>query len=97
MAPKFAEHAQSVTVFMRNQTYIGPQIGSSVLNKEADEDAMDPQAAREHRYTDKEKERFRQETEYHLNYRREIERAAISGFLAFFRGSEANLQSKAVM
>lgn len=97
MVPKFAQDAQSVTIFMRNQTYIGPQIGSSISNKEADENAMDPQAAGKHHYTGKEKERFRQDPEYHLKYRQAIERAVVSGFRAFYRGSEANLQAKVVM
>ena len=97
MVPKFAESAQKVTIFMRNQTYIGPQIGSSITNEEADENAMDPQAAGKHFYTQKEKDRFSQDPDYHLKYRIAIERAVVSGFRMFYRGSEANLQAKEFM
>ena len=97
MVPKFAETAKHVSIFMRNQTYIGPQIGSNISNKEADPEAMDPLAAGKHQYTEKEKERFRQDPEYHLKYRRAVERAVVSGFRIFYRGSEANLEARSLM
>lgn len=97
MLPKLAESAERVTIFMRNQTYIGPQIGSSISNKGADENAMDPQAAGKHLYTQKEKERFSKDPAYHLQYRRAIERAVVSGFRMFYRGSEANVEAKRIM
>lgn len=97
MVPKFAESAQRVTIFMRNQTYIGPQIGTGISNTEADENAADPQAAGKHFYTQKEKDRFAQDPDYHLRYRQAIERAVVSGFRMFYRGSEANLNAKEVM
>lgn len=97
MVPKLAATAKDVTVFMRNQTYIGPQIGSGISNKAADDNAMDPEAAGKHIYTQKEKDKFRNDPAYHLDYRRAIERAVVGGFRAFYRGSEANLQAKAVM
>lgn len=94
MVPKFAETAQKVTIFIRNQTYIGAQIGSSVSNKEADENAMDPQAVGKHVYTQKEKDRFREDPKYHLSYRRAIERAVVGGFQAFYRGSDKNIEAR---
>jgi cation diffusion facilitator CzcD-associated flavoprotein CzcO len=97
MVPRFATSAKHVTVFMRNRTYIGPQIGSSISNKDADPDAMEPLAAGKHYYTEKEKARFRQDPEYHLKYRRDVERAVVSGFRIFYRDSEANLEAKALM
>lgn len=97
MVPRFAENAKHVTVFMRNRTYIGPQIGSNISNKEADPEAMEPLAAGKHHYTEKEKVRFREDPEYHLKYRRDVERAVVSGFRIFYRGSQANLDAKAAM
>lgn len=97
MVPKLAATAKRVNVFMRNQTYIGPQIGTSVSNKEADPDAMDPQAAGKHSYTEKEKQRFRDDPEYHLKYRRAVERSVVTGFGMFYRGSELNIAAKKYM
>jgi len=97
MVPQLAKTARHVTVFMRNKTYIGPQIGSTVSNKEADPDAMDPQAAGKHQYTEKEKQRFREDPEYHLKYRRKVEAAVVSGFRMFYRGGEMNLMAKDTM
>ncbi|KAF2706191.1 FAD/NAD(P)-binding domain-containing protein [Pleomassaria siparia CBS 279.74] len=98
MVPKIAETAEHVTVFMRNCTYITPQFGSNITNTEADADAMDPQAAGKHQYTEKEKQRFRDDPAYHLKYRTDVERAVANGaWDMFYRGSELNLATKAEM
>jgi cation diffusion facilitator CzcD-associated flavoprotein CzcO len=97
MVPQFQATAKQLTVFLRNQTYIGPQIGSSISNMEADPDAKEPGAAGRHTYTEKEKQRFRDDPEYHLKYRRAIEKAVVGGFRAFYRGSQANLTAKETM
>jgi cation diffusion facilitator CzcD-associated flavoprotein CzcO len=97
MVPRLAATAKSLQVFMRNPTYIGPQIGSSVSNKEADPEAMEPGAAQVHRYTEKEIDRFRSDPEYHLDYRKRLEQAVVGGFKMFYRGSELNQQAKAMM
>ncbi len=74
MVPKLAEAASQLTVFMRNNTYIAPSFGSNVSNKEADPDSQDPAAAGKHKYTEKEKQRFREDPAYLLKYRTTIER-----------------------
>ena len=95
MVPQFAKTAEQVTVFMRNKTYIGHQIASSVSNHEADTLSMDPAAAGKHTYTDKEKQRFRDDPEYFLQYRRKIEAAVVGGFGIFYRGTPANVEARA--
>jgi len=97
MVPKFAETAKHLFVFMRNKTYVGPQFASNVSNKEADPDAMEPNAAGKHQYTEKEKQRFRDDPAYHLKYRRAVEQAVVGGFKMFYRGSELNIQAKKFM
>lgn len=97
MVPQFAATAQHVTIFMRNTTYIGPQLGSNVSNKVADPNALEPLAAGKHFYTEKEKERFRSDPDYHLEYRRKVERSIVSGFRMFYRGSELSLAAKRIM
>lgn len=97
MVPRFAASAKHVSVFIRNRTYIGPQFGATVSNKEADEEAMEPHAVGKHRYTEKEKQRFRDDPEYHLQYRKAVERSMVGGFRMFFRGTEENKGAKAMM
>ena len=45
MLPHLAATAESVSVFLRNPTWVGPQIGTSIKNESADPNAMNPAAA----------------------------------------------------
>lgn len=94
LVPQFAKTAKQLTVFIRNPTYIGPQAGATVSNKEADENAMEPHAAGKHTYTEKEKQRFRDDPEYHLRYRRAVEGAVVGGFRMFLRGTKESVGFK---
>ncbi|KAJ9652039.1 hypothetical protein H2198_008701 [Neophaeococcomyces mojaviensis] len=94
MVPQIRKTAQSLTVFMRNCTYIAPQFGTDISNKEADPDAMEPQAAGKHQYTEKEKQRFIEDPDYHLNYVTRIEQSFAAGWDMFYRGSGLNLAAK---
>jgi cation diffusion facilitator CzcD-associated flavoprotein CzcO len=95
MVPPMAETAKSLTVFIRNPTYVGPLMHMLVSNKETDPDAQDPGSAGIHRYTDKEKKRFREDPDHLLWYRRQIEKMMNGAFPAYIRGSAANLGNKA--
>ena len=97
MVPHIAETASSLSVFMRNHTYIAPQFGSSVTNYEADAEAQNPAAAGKHQYTEKEKQRFRDDPEYALKYATEIEKSVVGGWDMFYRGSETNIAAKKFM
>ncbi|KAK5731130.1 hypothetical protein LTR15_001068 [Elasticomyces elasticus] len=97
MLPKLAATAKSVTVFMRNQTYIAPQFGANITNHEADPDAMDPAAAGKHQYTEKEKQRFRDDPDYHLEYRKKVEGSIVGGWDMFNRGTDLNVQVRQFM
>lgn len=94
MVPQFANTAAHVSVFMRSETYISPQLGSTVTNEEADPEAADPAAAGKHQYTEKEKQRFRDDPAYHLKYRTRIDQSIMAGWQSFYRGSEMNLKFK---
>ncbi|KAF2432170.1 FAD/NAD(P)-binding domain-containing protein [Tothia fuscella] len=94
IVPQIAASASHLSVFIRNQMYIGPQMGLGVSNKEADPDAADPSAAGKHKYTEKEKERFRRDPEYFLQYRQQVERKLSGLFWIFYRSSEENLAAK---
>jgi cation diffusion facilitator CzcD-associated flavoprotein CzcO len=94
MVPKIAETASKVSVFMRNVTYVTPPFGANITNTDADPDAKNPAAAGKHAYTEKEKQRFREDPEYLQAYRTRIERGTASGWDMFYRGSELNLKFK---
>lgn len=94
MVPQLAKTAEDLKVFIRNNMYIGPQLGTSIKTEKADPEAMDPAAAGVHTYTEKEKERFRNDPDFFLNYRTTIERAVVGGFRMFCRGSKLNVMAK---
>ncbi|KAK4556593.1 hypothetical protein LTR86_006164 [Recurvomyces mirabilis] len=97
MVPQLTAKASHVTVFMRNQTYIAPQFGASITNEEADPESMNPAAAGKHQYTEKEKQRFRDDPEYHLKYRQRMEGSIVGGWDMFYRSSDLNVQVRKYM
>jgi cation diffusion facilitator CzcD-associated flavoprotein CzcO len=96
IAPRVAETASRLSVFMRNVTYISPQFGANVDNKEADPESMDPAdaAAGKHFYTAKEKQRFLEDPDYLHDYRTRLEKSMVGGWDMFYRGSELNVMFK---
>lgn len=94
IVPKVAETAGKLTVMMRNETYISPQFGANIDNKEADPESMDPAAAGKHHYTEKEKQRFREDPQYLQEYRTRMEKSFAAGWDMFYRNSELNVKFK---
>lgn len=92
--PKVAETASKLSVFMRNVTYVTPPFGANHTNHEADPLSQDPAAAGKHYYTEKEKQRFKDDPEYLQAYRTRIEKGFAAGWDMFYRGSEINLKFK---
>jgi cation diffusion facilitator CzcD-associated flavoprotein CzcO len=88
MVPKLAEGSKSLTIFARNMTWIAPQIASDVPAAAADGEA--PAPAGKHHYVEAEKERFRTDPEFFLDYRRKLEARLSASFPMFLRGSKLN-------
>ena len=95
MVPHLAEKASKLTVFMRNVTWIAPQIASD--EQAAAEDGEPPAAAGKHSYTRREKEHFRNDPDFHLKYRKDIEGQMGENFSMFLRGTELNVKAKELM
>ncbi len=96
MVPQLAQGARSVTVFMRNNTWVSDPFAIDVMAKE--EGNEKPYQAKErHTYTDQEKEQFRNDPEWHLEYRKKLEAAVVETFPMFYRGSELNIKAKQAM
>jgi hypothetical protein len=87
--------AQHLTVFMRNNTWIAPQIASD--DQAVAEDGDIPAPAGKHFYTNKEKERFRSDPEFHREYRKRLESGVAKGFGRYIRGSQMNLEARKAM
>ncbi|KAM3425795.1 hypothetical protein BST61_g7723 [Cercospora zeina] len=94
IVPHVAATASKLSVFMRNVTYIAPQFGASIDNKEADPDSMDPANAAAGKYycTEKEKQRFHDDPAYLQDYRTRMEKSIVGGWDMFYRGSELNVK-----
>ncbi|KAJ9613307.1 hypothetical protein H2200_003249 [Cladophialophora chaetospira] len=95
MVPNLAKGSQSLTVFARNMTYIAPQISSDV--QKIDENSQPPAAAGKHYYIEAEKRKFRDDPEFHLQYRKGLESKLTEMFPLFLRGTKHNVEGKAFM
>jgi cation diffusion facilitator CzcD-associated flavoprotein CzcO len=95
MVPEFARGARSVTVFMRNSSWISDPFAIEVAGKQENQDLSSAKAR--HTYSEEEKESFRNDPESHLEYRKRLESAVVSTFPMFYRGSELNKKAKDTM
>lgn len=75
---------------MRSVTWISPPVGGSVLDEErkkTDDEHSSNVPHGQHFYSEEEKERFRTDPEYHLEYRRNLEGTVNKLFDMFINGS----------
>ena len=86
MVPHLAKGSKSLTIFARNMTWIAPQIASDVPAAAAEGEA--PAPAGKHHYVEAEKERFRTDAEFFLDYRRKLEARLGGEFSDVFEGVE---------
>jgi hypothetical protein len=85
--------AQHLTVFMRNQVWISPQIPTDAQKLEtSDRKAI----IGRHYYTEEEKQSFRNDSEFHLSYRKELEAKMGKKFPVFLRGTPDNLAARKI-
>ncbi|KIW82108.1 hypothetical protein Z517_05135 [Fonsecaea pedrosoi CBS 271.37] len=95
MVPHLAKGAESLTVFARNMTYIAPQVASDA--QKIDENSQPAAAVGKHYYIEAEKQRFRTDAEFHLQYRKRLESALTEMFPMFLRGTKLNVQARESM
>ena len=87
--------AKHLTVFMRNPTWIAPQIDEDV--QKAAEDGEVPGPAGKHHYTRREIQHFQDDPVFHLEYRKNLETRMAKMFDLFLRGTETNNKAKLAM
>jgi cation diffusion facilitator CzcD-associated flavoprotein CzcO len=76
-------------------TYIAPQISTDT--QKIDPNSQPPAAAGKHYYIDAEKEKFRSDRAFHLQYRKRLESALTEAFPMFLRGTKQNIQAREAM
>ena len=105
IVPQVQKKAKHLTAFMRSVTWISPVVGEAELEemkaKHAPQSAGDPQDAsqliKQYWYTEEEKQRFRDDPEYLLLYRRKLESTVNSQFDMFISGSDVSKAADEMM
>ncbi|OAP62021.1 hypothetical protein AYL99_04224 [Fonsecaea erecta] len=93
MVPSLAKGAKSLTVFMRNRFWISPQIPTDTQKLET---SSRNAIIGRHYYTEDEKRSFRDDEDFHLAYRKELESKMGKKFSVFLRGTPDNEAAKKI-
>ncbi|KAK6378802.1 hypothetical protein LTS17_006505 [Exophiala oligosperma] len=88
--PQIQKIAKEVQVFMRSPTWISPPLGGNVLKREVNEEAMVNLSYRQYKFSEADIKHFRDDPQYHLHFRQEIEAELNKIFGVFIKGSEMN-------
>ncbi|KAM5342812.1 hypothetical protein ACJ41O_013778 [Fusarium nematophilum] len=89
IVPALQPVVKDMKVFMRSSTWISPPFGGGVLENELRKDGEgDQPGKRQYKFTEEEKQRFRDDPEYHLMFRKRIE-AEINQLFDMFRSGSA--------
>lgn len=91
IVPQLQKEAESLKVFMRSSTWISPPFGGGVLETDLRQgDPGDQPGHRQYTFTEADKQRFRDDPAYHLDFRKRIEAEINSLFGMYQRGSETS-------
>lgn len=74
-------------VFMRSPTWVSPPFGAGVLEQDLTRGSEPQIGQRQYQFTQAEKDRFRNDPVYHLNFRKRIEAEINDLFGMYQRGS----------
>ncbi|EEY17853.1 4-hydroxyacetophenone monooxygenase [Verticillium alfalfae VaMs.102] len=88
----------NLKVFMRSSTWISPPFGGGVLETDLRKDKEGAQPGkRQYTFTEEDKQKFRDDPEYHLMFRKRIEAEINSLFGMYQQGSELSDQFRQVI
>ncbi|CRK49023.1 hypothetical protein BN1723_008343 [Verticillium longisporum] len=88
----------NLKVFMRSSTWISPPFGGGVLETDLRKDKEGAQPGkRQYTFTEEDKQKFRDDPDYHLMFRKRIEAEINSLFGMYQRGSELSDQFRQVI
>jgi hypothetical protein len=83
IVPQLQKIAKQVQVYMRSPTWISPPFGGGALTSVQKGQDVDP-GQRQYEFTEADKKRFREDPEFHLQFRKGIE-AEINGLFGMYR------------
>ena len=97
IVPQLQKTCKKVEVFMRSSTWISPPFGAGVLQEDLTKGSEVVPGQRQYNFTKENKQKFRDDPEYHLNFRKRIE-AEINGLFGMYKeGSELSEQFREVI
>lgn len=89
IVPALQPKVKNMKVFMRSPTWISPPFGGGVLEEDLRKgDNKDEPGKRQYTFTEEDKQRFRDDPEYHLMFRKRIEAEINSLFGMYKQGSD---------
>lgn len=97
IVPQLQQICDKVSVYMRSPTWISPPFGAGALASDLQKGAETDPGHRQYKFTEEDKKKFRENPEYHLDFRKRIE-AEINGLFGMYRqGSDlSNLFRKVI-
>lgn len=96
IVPQLQKVAKQVQAYMRSPTWISPPFGSAALTSVQKGQDVDP-GMRQYEFTNADKQRFREDKDFHLQFRKGIE-AEINGLFGMYRqGSDLSKQFRQVI
>lgn len=84
IVPQLQQVCDEVQVFMRSPTWISPPFGAGALASDLTKGQDVDPGHRQYKFTEEDKKRFREDPEYHLDFRKRIE-AEINGLFGMYR------------
>ncbi|KAK6380739.1 hypothetical protein LTS17_004939 [Exophiala oligosperma] len=103
MVPQIQKTARHLVSFMRSVTWISPPVGAAALEQEknksiqhnrAGESVANTDPVGQYYYTEEEKQRFKNDPDYHLHYRRKLESSVNNLFDMFIADSDTSRQTQ---
>jgi cation diffusion facilitator CzcD-associated flavoprotein CzcO len=88
IVPQLQKSVKKLEVYMRSPTWISPPFGAGALQQDMIKGADVNPGQRQYNFSEAEKERFRDDPEYHLDFRKRIEAEINSLFGMYKQGSE---------
>lgn len=100
IVPNIQTKVSKLVAFMRSPTWISPAVGQDIvasITGRGTEAAERPLTHAQHYFTPEEVQRFKDDSQYHLQFRKMIENQMNSSTDLFVVGSEKNKMAKALM
>jgi cation diffusion facilitator CzcD-associated flavoprotein CzcO len=88
--PQLQKICKKVVVFMRSSTYISPPFGTGALSATLAQDLTKDVAVRQYEFTDEQKRKFKDDPDYHLEFRKTIEAEICALWQAYRQNSDLN-------